>query len=77
MVLMIYILCICLFDIIGAANFREAMRIGAEIYQTLKKVIKEKYGQDGKITGSTLGIKQAQYTVCNRKLANLPVKGYQ
>ena len=30
----------------GASNFREAMRIGSEIYHTLKGVIKAKYGQD-------------------------------
>lgn len=30
----------------GAKNFREAMRIGSEIYQNLKSVIKAKYGQD-------------------------------
>nr|QVU21290.1 enolase [Salpingoeca prava] len=31
---------------VGAASFSEAMRMGAEIYQTLKGVIKKKYGQD-------------------------------
>jgi len=30
----------------GAANFREAMRMGSEIYHNLKSVIKAKYGQD-------------------------------
>lgn len=30
----------------GATNFHEAMRIGSEIYQNLKSVIKAKYGQD-------------------------------
>jgi enolase len=30
----------------GAANFREAMKIGSEIYHTLKSVIKSKYGMD-------------------------------
>lgn len=29
---------------VGASSFREAMRIGAEIYQTLKELIKSKYG---------------------------------
>jgi len=29
---------------VGASNFRDAMRIGAEIYQTLKVIIKDKYG---------------------------------
>jgi len=31
---------------VGAATFREAMEIGAEVYHTLKGVIKKKYGQD-------------------------------
>jgi len=30
----------------GAASFKEAMQIGAEVYHTLKGVIKKKYGQD-------------------------------
>ncbi|TRY96662.1 hypothetical protein DNTS_024270 [Danionella cerebrum] len=31
---------------VGASNFKEAMRIGAEVYHNLKNVIKEKYGKD-------------------------------
>jgi len=31
---------------VGASSFREAMRMGAETYQYLKKIIKEKYGKD-------------------------------
>ncbi|OBS68362.1 hypothetical protein A6R68_03101, partial [Neotoma lepida] len=31
---------------VGASSFREAMRIGAEVYHNLKTVIKEKYGKD-------------------------------
>merc|ERR1719482_2543954 len=30
----------------GAASFKNAMQIGAEVYHTLKNVIKKKYGQD-------------------------------
>ena len=30
---------------VGASSFSEAMRIGAEVYQNLKLVIKKKYGQ--------------------------------
>merc|ERR1719191_792943 len=30
----------------GAASFKEALIIGAEVYHTLKSVIKKKYGQD-------------------------------
>ena len=29
----------------GASSFREAMKIGSEVYHHLKKVIKDKYGQ--------------------------------
>jgi len=31
---------------VGAKSFKEAMRVGAEVYHTLKGVIKKKYGQD-------------------------------
>jgi enolase len=31
---------------VGASTFKEAMIIGAEVYHTLKSVIKKKYGQD-------------------------------
>jgi len=31
---------------VGASSFADALRIGAEVYQHLKNVIKEKYGQD-------------------------------
>lgn len=31
---------------VGASSFKEAMRMGAETYHNLKKVIKKKYGQD-------------------------------
>jgi len=31
---------------VGASTFKEAMIIGAEVYHTLKSVIKNKYGQD-------------------------------
>jgi enolase len=31
---------------VGASSFKEAMMIGAEVYHTLKGVIKKKYGQD-------------------------------
>ena len=40
------------FVVEGASNFREAMRMGAEVYQQLKKVVKEKYGIDGRLTES-------------------------
>ncbi|CAE7153050.1 PGH1 [Symbiodinium necroappetens] len=31
---------------VGAASFKEAMIVGAEVYHNLKAVIKKKYGQD-------------------------------
>merc|ERR1711862_1008286 len=31
---------------VGASSFKEALIIGAEVYHTLKGVIKKKYGQD-------------------------------
>ncbi len=34
------------FQPIGAPSFAEALRMGAEVYQVLKGIIKEKYGQD-------------------------------
>ncbi|MFH1052795.1 MAG: phosphopyruvate hydratase [Candidatus Woesearchaeota archaeon] len=40
---------------IGAENFSKAMQMGAEVYQNLKKVIKEKYGQDAVNVGDEGG----------------------
>ncbi|KAF7688441.1 hypothetical protein HF521_013248 [Silurus meridionalis] len=40
---------------VGAANFREAMRIGAEVYHNLKSVIKSKYGKDATNVGDEGG----------------------
>merc|ERR1711959_803400 len=31
---------------VGCSTFREALNVGAEVYHTLKSVIKKKYGQD-------------------------------
>ena len=39
----------------GASSFREAMQIGAEVYHTLKGVIKQKYGQDATNVGDEGG----------------------
>ncbi|KJE94953.1 neuron-specific enolase [Capsaspora owczarzaki ATCC 30864] len=39
----------------GASSFTEAMRMGAEVYQHLKLVIKEKYGQDATNVGDEGG----------------------
>ncbi len=39
----------------GAPNFREAMRMGAEVYHSLKKVIRDKYGQDAVNVGDEGG----------------------
>jgi len=40
---------------IGAPSFKEALRMGAECYHHLKKVIKEKYGQDAVNVGDEGG----------------------
>lgn len=40
---------------LGAPNFREALRMGAETYHSLKNVIKEKYGQDAVNVGDEGG----------------------
>jgi len=39
----------------GAKSFKEAMRMGAEVYQCLKSVIKSKYGQDATNVGDEGG----------------------
>jgi len=39
----------------GAASFSEAMRMGSEVYHTLKKIITEKYGQDAANVGDEGG----------------------
>lgn len=40
---------------VGASSFKEAMRIGAEVYHNLKGVIKEKYGKDATNVGDEGG----------------------
>uniref|UniRef100_A0A8B9HRD2 Beta-enolase n=1 Tax=Astyanax mexicanus TaxID=7994 RepID=A0A8B9HRD2_ASTMX len=40
---------------VGAQNFSEAMRIGAEVYHNLKNVIKAKYGKDATNVGDEGG----------------------
>ncbi|MFA6088803.1 MAG: phosphopyruvate hydratase [Candidatus Woesearchaeota archaeon] len=40
---------------VGASNFKEALRMGSEVYHTLKKVIKDKYGQDAVNVGDEGG----------------------
>lgn len=40
---------------VGAKNFKEAMQMASEVYHTLKKVIKEKYGQDATNVGDEGG----------------------
>uniref|UniRef100_A0A669BV93 phosphopyruvate hydratase n=1 Tax=Oreochromis niloticus TaxID=8128 RepID=A0A669BV93_ORENI len=40
---------------VGAESFRDALRVGAELYQTLRSVIKEKYGQDATNVGDEGG----------------------
>uniref|UniRef100_A0A8D3AQ81 phosphopyruvate hydratase n=1 Tax=Scophthalmus maximus TaxID=52904 RepID=A0A8D3AQ81_SCOMX len=40
---------------VGAESFKEALRIGSELYHTLKGVIQEKYGQDATNVGDEGG----------------------
>jgi len=40
---------------IGASSFREALQMGAEVYHTLKGIIKDKYGQDATNVGDEGG----------------------
>ncbi|KAM8794270.1 beta-enolase isoform 2-T2 [Eudromia elegans] len=40
---------------VGAASFREALRVGAEVYHSLKGVIKGKYGKDATNVGDEGG----------------------
>lgn len=44
-----------MFTPIGAPNFTEAIRLGAEVYHTLKKVIEKKYGQNATNVGDEGG----------------------
>lgn len=39
----------------GASTFKEAMKIGSEIYQILKSIIKSKFGQDSVNVGDEGG----------------------
>ncbi|VAI26502.1 unnamed protein product [Triticum turgidum subsp. durum] len=39
----------------GAASFKEAMKMGVEVYHNLKSVIKKKYGQDATNVGDEGG----------------------
>ena len=47
---------------VGAKSFKEAMRMGSEVYQNLKKVIKTKYGQDAVNVGDEGDLLQAYRT---------------
>ncbi|KAK8958467.1 Enolase 1 [Platanthera guangdongensis] len=40
---------------VGASSFKEAMRMGVEVYHHLKSVIKKKYGQDATNVGDEGG----------------------
>lgn len=53
----------------GANSFKEAMRMGAEIYQNLKSVIKKKYGQDATNVGDEGGF--APNILDNQEALNL------
>lgn len=48
----------------GASSFKEAMKIGTEVYHNLKAVIKKKYGQDATNVGDEGGF-APNIQVCN------------
>jgi enolase len=48
----------------GASSFKEAMKIGSEVYHNLKLVIKKKYGQDATNVGDEGGF-APNIQVCN------------
>ncbi|MBL2068924.1 enolase, partial [Klebsiella pneumoniae] len=39
----------------GASSFKEAMKMGVEVYHNLKSIIKKKYGQDATNVGDEGG----------------------
>ncbi|PIK55375.1 putative gamma-enolase-like [Apostichopus japonicus] len=47
----------------GASSFSEAMQIGAECYQTLKKVIKREYGQDANTSVTRVALHPIFWTI--------------
>ena len=53
----------------GAENFAQAMRMGAEVYQNLKSVIKKKYGLDATAVGDEGGF--APNILDNKEALNL------
>ena len=46
---------------VGASNFKEAMVMGAEVYQNLKGLIKKKYGQFFVYSGGFLNVRNSGY----------------
>ena len=63
----------------GGTNFREAMHIGAEVYNNLKNIIKKKYGKDATNVGVKgnflLGNKEALELLKNEvRTAGIPIR---
>lgn len=54
---------------VGASSFKEAMKMGVEVYHNLKSVIKKKYGQDATNVGDEGGfapnIQVSSFTLIN------------
>lgn len=44
---------------VGASSFSDALRMGCEVYHSLKSVIKQKYGQDATNVGDEGGFAPA------------------
>lgn len=65
---------------VGAANFSEALRMGAEVYHTLKGLIKKKYGMDATNVGDEGGFApniQDNYDALNVLTEAIAQAGYE
>lgn len=60
---------------LGAQSFNEAMKIGSEVYHTLKKVIQERFGLDATAVGDEGGF--APNILDNREGLNLIVEAIE
>merc|ERR1719437_270348 len=59
----------------GCDSFKEALQVGAEVYHTLKSVIKKKYGQDACNVGDEGGF--APNILANAEGLNLVVEAIE
>ncbi|KAK8959615.1 Bifunctional enolase 2/transcriptional activator [Platanthera guangdongensis] len=50
---------------VGASSFKEAMRMGVEVYHHLKSVIKKKYGHDATNVGDEVVLNKEEACFVN------------